>query len=81
MKTLPDLPDFRSNHDSNLLNGEPTVCGGDLTLKSCLRLNIHNNAWEGSFETRGLLSHNERESLLTTEVCRLQEQAHDGFLR
>ena len=50
--TLPDLPSFRSNHDSDLLNGEPVVCGGDRTLKSCLRLNS-DYQWEETFQTEG----------------------------
>jgi len=44
-KQLPDLPDYRSYHDSALLDGVPVVCGGKRSLQTCLSLNL-NFGWE-----------------------------------
>ena len=44
-KQLPDLPDYRTSHDSAGLDGVPVVCGGERTLQSCLQMNT-NQYWE-----------------------------------
>jgi len=44
-KQLPDLPDYRTSHNSALLAGSPVVCGGERTLKTCIRMNANQN-WE-----------------------------------
>jgi len=44
-KQLPDLPDYRTSHSSAGLDGVPVVCGGERTLKSCLKMNS-DQYWE-----------------------------------
>ena len=52
-KQLPDLPDYRNYHDSALLDGSPILCGGERTLKSCLKMNSEQN-WETFTSSKGI---------------------------
>ena len=52
-KQLTDLPDYRTYHDSALLDGAPIVCGGERTLKSCIRMNA-NQDWEAFIPPKGI---------------------------
>jgi len=55
-KQLPDLPDYRTSHSSAGLDGVPVVCGGERTLKSCLKMNSDQN-WETFTPPKAYRSH------------------------
>ena len=38
-RTLPSLPDHRTNHDGGMVDGRPVVCGGDRqTCRRCFTM-------------------------------------------